>query len=83
MSMSWERTGYKVAIDSPGTRPGTKPGPPPGTKSAGSVTQMFARSAVGRSMAKAPSAWVGLVLMVANTGIALVDLSLLAGNLPH
>jgi hypothetical protein len=44
---------------------------------------MFARSAVGRSMAKAPSAWVGLVLMVANTGIALVDLSLLAGNLPH
>ncbi len=27
MSMSWERTGYKVAIDSPGTRPGTKPGP--------------------------------------------------------
>lgn len=83
MSMSWERTGYKAAVHGPGTRPGTKPGPQPGPKSVGSVAQMFARSAVGRSMAKAPSAWVGLVLMVANTGIALVDLSLLAGNIPH
>jgi hypothetical protein len=34
-------------------------------------------------MAAAPSAWVGLVLMVANTAIALVDLYLLAGGMPH
>jgi len=36
-----------------------------------------------RKMAAAPSAWVGLVLMVANTAIALVDLFLLAGGIPH
>jgi len=36
-----------------------------------------------RKMAAEPSAWVGLVLMVANTAIALVDLFLLAGGIPH
>jgi hypothetical protein len=30
-----------------------------------------------------PSAWVGLGLMVANTVVALVDLFLLAGSIPH
>jgi hypothetical protein len=34
-------------------------------------------------MAKEPAAWLGLALMVANTAVALVDLTLLAGNLPH
>jgi hypothetical protein len=53
------------------------------TNSGLSVAQVFGRSAVGRSMAKQPSAWLGLVLMVANTAVALVDLSLLAGNIPH
>jgi hypothetical protein len=48
-----------------------------------SPAQMFSRSAMGRSMAKQPAAWMGLVLMVANTVVALVDLSLLAGNIPH
>jgi len=38
---------------------------------------------VARSKANSPSNWIGLVLMVANTAIALVDLSLLAGNIPH
>ena len=53
------------------------------TSSGVSVGKLFGRSAVGRSMAKEPAAWLGLALMVANTAIALVDLTLLAGNLPH
>ena len=36
-----------------------------------------------RKIAPEPSAWVGLVLMVANTAIALVDLYLLAGGIPR
>jgi hypothetical protein len=53
------------------------------TGSGVSVAKLFGRSAMGRSMAKQPAAWMGLVLMVANTVVALVDLSLLAGNIPH
>jgi hypothetical protein len=36
-----------------------------------------------RRIVAGPSAWIGLALMVANTAIALVDLSLLAGSIPR
>jgi hypothetical protein len=38
---------------------------------------------IARSLSAGPSAWIGLALMVANTAVALVDLFLLAGNIPH
>ncbi|MGA3221004.1 MAG: hypothetical protein ABSE77_18325 [Acidimicrobiales bacterium] len=71
MSTSWESPGYKAAAG--------RPGPGRATLSA----PQFSRAPVARSKANRPSNWIGLVLMVANTAIALVDLSLLAGNIPH
>jgi hypothetical protein len=43
----------------------------------------FERAPVARGKAQRPSNWIGVALMVANTAIALVDLFLLAGNIPH
>ena len=71
MSTSWGSPSYKTAAARPGAGRGTVAAPP------------FGRARVARSKANRPSNWIGLVLMVANTAIALVDLSLLAGNIPH
>ncbi len=49
----------------------------------GATTFTVRGQAAPRSIAHGSSAWMGLALMVANTGIALVDLYLLAGNIPH
>ena len=71
MSTSWQSPGYQAAAGRPGAGRSALPAP------------QFGPAPVARSKANRPSNWIGLVLMVANTAIALVDLSLLAGNIPH
>ncbi|MGO9660141.1 MAG: hypothetical protein ACLQVK_26505 [Acidimicrobiales bacterium] len=67
---SWESSAYKAA-GRPGAGRGTVP------------ALSFERAPVARGKAQRPSNWIGVALMVANTAIALVDLFLLAGNIPH